>query len=85
MQQCNTYPRTSSHTHRVAKTVSAQRVAHVAHIKLSSTNQRQGNIFNQIAAIFSHRPSLWTSSLASQAAKDKTVPAYNNTIASLRR
>ncbi|CAM9881626.1 unnamed protein product [Pylaiella littoralis] len=51
----------------------------------SSANQQQGNIFQQITKIVSHRPSLWTSSLASQASKDKSVPAYNKTIASLRR
>ncbi|CAN0155789.1 unnamed protein product [Scytosiphon promiscuus] len=50
----------------------------------TSTNQQQGGLFSWMK-MFSHRPSLWTSSLASQAAKDKTVPAYNNTIASLRR
>lgn len=38
---------------------------------VSSNNQQPGNIFTQLAAIFSHRPSLWTSTLSSQAAKDK--------------
>ncbi|CAN0213487.1 unnamed protein product [Ectocarpus sp. 6 AP-2014] len=50
----------------------------------ATQQQQQGNIFTHISKIFSsftHRPSLWTN----VAAKERSVPAYNNTIASLRR
>jgi len=38
---------------------------------MPAPHNQQPNIFARLAGIFSHKPSLWTSSLAPQAAKDK--------------